>query len=88
MKVNFLCSNLIVETFLNHQMCFCRDSPSRLDREVLTAIKSAEVDPLKYPSIFKWKNTLKSFSDLDMQRLVNLSSVFFFLCIEMESSLC
>uniref|UniRef100_A0A3B3CHF7 Ankyrin repeat and LEM domain-containing protein 2 n=1 Tax=Oryzias melastigma TaxID=30732 RepID=A0A3B3CHF7_ORYME len=43
------------------------DSPSRLDREVLTAIKSVEVDPLKYPSIFKWKNTLKSFSDLDMQ---------------------
>uniref|UniRef100_A0A8C7XEH7 Ankyrin repeat and LEM domain-containing protein 2 n=1 Tax=Oryzias sinensis TaxID=183150 RepID=A0A8C7XEH7_9TELE len=43
------------------------DSPTKLDREVLTAIKSAELDPLKYPSIFKWKSTLKSFSDLDMQ---------------------
>ncbi|KAM9393133.1 ankyrin repeat and LEM domain-containing protein 2 [Pholidichthys leucotaenia] len=41
------------------------DSPTKLDREVLSAIESIDVD--KYPSIQKWKSTLKSFSASEMQ---------------------
>ncbi|XP_017270057.1 ankyrin repeat and LEM domain-containing protein 2 [Kryptolebias marmoratus] len=43
------------------------DSPTRLDREVLSAIEGTDVDPQKYPSIFKWKSTMKSYSPSDMQ---------------------
>lgn len=43
------------------------DSPSRLDREVLSAIESLDFDPQKYPSILKWKSTMKSYSASDMQ---------------------
>uniref|UniRef100_A0A8C2XMA0 Ankyrin repeat and LEM domain containing 2 n=1 Tax=Cyclopterus lumpus TaxID=8103 RepID=A0A8C2XMA0_CYCLU len=43
------------------------DSPSKLDREVLSAIESLDFDPQKYPSILKWKSTMKSYSASDMQ---------------------
>ncbi|CAJ1068417.1 ankyrin repeat and LEM domain-containing protein 2 [Xyrichtys novacula] len=43
------------------------DSPTKLDREVLSAIDSVDIDTQKYPSIHKWKSTIKSFSASDMQ---------------------
>ncbi|XDV21263.1 hypothetical protein PO909_026386 [Leuciscus waleckii] len=43
------------------------DSPSNLDREVLSALGVTDVDPLKYPSIHKWKSTIQAFSHLEMQ---------------------
>ncbi|XP_037337236.2 ankyrin repeat and LEM domain-containing protein 2 [Pungitius pungitius] len=42
------------------------DSPSRLDREVMSAIEGSDLDPVKYPSIHKWKSTMKSYSASDM----------------------
>lgn len=43
------------------------DSPSKLDREVMSAIDGVDVDPQKYPSIIKWKSTMTSYSASDMQ---------------------
>ncbi|XP_068422949.1 ankyrin repeat and LEM domain-containing protein 2 [Clinocottus analis] len=43
------------------------DSPSKLDREVLSAIEGLDFDPQKYPSLLKWKSTMKSYSASDMQ---------------------
>uniref|UniRef100_A0AAQ6A257 Ankyrin repeat and LEM domain-containing protein 2 n=1 Tax=Amphiprion ocellaris TaxID=80972 RepID=A0AAQ6A257_AMPOC len=43
------------------------DSPTKLDREVLSAIEAIDIDPQKYPSIHKWKSTMKSYSASDMQ---------------------
>ncbi|XP_062240610.1 ankyrin repeat and LEM domain-containing protein 2 [Platichthys flesus] len=43
------------------------DSPTKLDREVLSAIDGIDVDPLKYPSIHKWKSTMTSYSASDRQ---------------------
>ncbi|XP_050930998.1 ankyrin repeat and LEM domain-containing protein 2 isoform X1 [Lates calcarifer] len=43
------------------------DSPTKLDREVLSAIEGIDVDPQKYPSIHKWKSTMTSYSASDMQ---------------------
>lgn len=51
-------------------VCFYRDSPTKLDREVLSAIDDIDIDPQKFPSIQKWKSTMKSYSVSDMQRLV------------------
>lgn len=50
---------------------FFRDSPTKLDREVLSALKGIDVDPLKFPSIHKWKSTMKGYSTSDMQRSVH-----------------
>ncbi|KAF7687738.1 ankyrin repeat and LEM domain-containing protein 2 [Silurus meridionalis] len=43
------------------------DSPSRLDRDVYTAVGGVEIDPLKYPSIHKWKSTIESYTSAEMQ---------------------
>ncbi|XP_068166484.1 ankyrin repeat and LEM domain-containing protein 2 [Antennarius striatus] len=43
------------------------DSPTKLDREVLSAIEDIDIDPQKYPSILKWKSTIKTYSASDMQ---------------------
>lgn len=43
------------------------DSPTKLDREVLSAIEAIDIDPQKYPTIHKWKSTMKSYSASDMQ---------------------
>ncbi|XP_034548077.1 ankyrin repeat and LEM domain-containing protein 2 [Notolabrus celidotus] len=43
------------------------DSPTKLDREVLSAIEDVDIDTQKYPSIQKWKSTIKSFPASDMQ---------------------
>lgn len=43
------------------------DAPCRLDRDVFNALGAAQLDPLKYPSIHKWKNTIESYSNTEMQ---------------------
>uniref|UniRef100_A0A673HLC0 Ankyrin repeat and LEM domain-containing protein 2 n=1 Tax=Sinocyclocheilus rhinocerous TaxID=307959 RepID=A0A673HLC0_9TELE len=43
------------------------DSPTKLDREVLSALGGTDMDPLKYPSIDKWKSTIQAYSHLEMQ---------------------
>uniref|UniRef100_A0A8B9HBJ0 Golgin A3 n=1 Tax=Astyanax mexicanus TaxID=7994 RepID=A0A8B9HBJ0_ASTMX len=45
----------------------CRESPTKLDREVLAAVEGTEIDPEKYPTVHKWKSTIQSFSSSDMQ---------------------
>lgn len=54
---------------------FYSDSPTKLDRAVLSAIEGTDIDPQKYPSIHKWKSTVKSYSASDMQRLVSLAGI-------------
>ncbi|XP_055017249.1 ankyrin repeat and LEM domain-containing protein 2 isoform X2 [Boleophthalmus pectinirostris] len=44
------------------------NSPTKLDSQVLSAIEGLDIDPQKYPSIHKWKSTMKLFSTSDMQR--------------------
>ncbi|XP_076127237.1 ankyrin repeat and LEM domain-containing protein 2 [Alosa pseudoharengus] len=44
------------------------DSPTKLDRQVLSAVEAIDVDPLKYPSIYKWKSTMQTYSPTEMQR--------------------
>lgn len=57
-------------------MCFFyRDSPTKLDREVLSATEGVDIDPQKYPSIQKWRSTMKSYSTSDMQRLAGLAGI-------------
>uniref|UniRef100_A0A8D0CYU2 Ankyrin repeat and LEM domain containing 2 n=1 Tax=Sander lucioperca TaxID=283035 RepID=A0A8D0CYU2_SANLU len=51
------------------------DSPSKLDREVFSAIEGLDVDAQKYPSIHKWKSTMKAYSASDMQRLVGVAGI-------------
>ncbi|XP_056602066.1 ankyrin repeat and LEM domain-containing protein 2 isoform X2 [Triplophysa dalaica] len=43
------------------------DSPTKLDREVLLALGTTDVDPSKYPIIHKWKSTVQTYSQSDMQ---------------------
>uniref|UniRef100_UPI0037E74EA1 ankyrin repeat and LEM domain-containing protein 2 n=1 Tax=Semicossyphus pulcher TaxID=241346 RepID=UPI0037E74EA1 len=43
------------------------DSPTKLDREVMSAIEGVDLDAQKYPSIHKWKSTMRSYSVSDMQ---------------------
>ncbi|XP_030647331.1 ankyrin repeat and LEM domain-containing protein 2 [Chanos chanos] len=42
-------------------------SPTKLDREVLSALQAIDIDPLKYPSIHKWKSTVETYSASEMQ---------------------
>uniref|UniRef100_A0AAR2JHN0 Ankyrin repeat and LEM domain-containing protein 2 n=1 Tax=Pygocentrus nattereri TaxID=42514 RepID=A0AAR2JHN0_PYGNA len=43
------------------------DSPTKLDREVLSAVEGVEIDPLKFPSVHKWKSTIQSYSCSERQ---------------------
>ncbi|XP_041757240.1 ankyrin repeat and LEM domain-containing protein 2-like isoform X1 [Coregonus clupeaformis] len=43
------------------------DSPTKLDREVLSAIEAIDIDPSKFPSIQKWKSTMQTYTSSDMQ---------------------
>lgn len=43
------------------------DSPTKLDREVLLALGSTDVESLKYPSIHKWKSTVQTYTQSEMQ---------------------
>uniref|UniRef100_A0A672T328 Ankyrin repeat and LEM domain-containing protein 2 n=1 Tax=Sinocyclocheilus grahami TaxID=75366 RepID=A0A672T328_SINGR len=52
---------------LHSFLFFFRDSPTKLDREVLLALGGTDIDPLKYPSIDKWKSTIQAYSHLEMQ---------------------
>ncbi|CAG09696.1 unnamed protein product, partial [Tetraodon nigroviridis] len=42
-------------------------SPTKLDQEVLLAIEGVDIDPQMYPSIQKWKSTIKTYSPSDMK---------------------
>ncbi|KAM6112067.1 ankyrin repeat and LEM domain-containing protein 2 isoform 1-T1 [Pterocles gutturalis] len=43
------------------------EQPSKLDSDVLAAIEAAEIDPQKYPIIYKWKHVVQSYSSSDRQ---------------------
>ncbi|NXA39116.1 ANKL2 protein, partial [Eudromia elegans] len=43
------------------------EQPSKLDSDVLAAIEAAEIDPQKYPVIYKWKHAVESYSSSDRQ---------------------
>ncbi|XP_076854955.1 ankyrin repeat and LEM domain-containing protein 2 isoform X2 [Brachyhypopomus gauderio] len=43
------------------------ESPSRLDREVLAAIEGVDVDPLRFPNVHRWRNTVQSFSSVERE---------------------
>ncbi|KAG7489696.1 hypothetical protein JOB18_018143 [Solea senegalensis] len=43
------------------------ETPTKLDREVLSAVSGVDIDPQKFPSIHKWKSTMTSYSASDMQ---------------------
>lgn len=38
------------------------ESPTMLDREVLTAVEKVEIDPERYPCISKWRDTILAYS--------------------------
>ncbi|KFP81089.1 Ankyrin repeat and LEM domain-containing protein 2, partial [Acanthisitta chloris] len=44
-----------------------KEQPSKLDGDVLAAIEAAEIDPQKYPMIYKWKHMVQSYSSSDRQ---------------------
>ncbi|NXY84473.1 ANKL2 protein, partial [Alcedo cyanopectus] len=43
------------------------EQPSKLDGDVLAAIEAAEIDPQKYPLVYKWKHAVQSYSSSDRQ---------------------
>ncbi|NWI09411.1 ANKL2 protein, partial [Crypturellus soui] len=43
------------------------EQPSKLDGDVLAAIGAAEIDPQRYPAIYKWKHAVESYSSSDRQ---------------------
>nr|XP_009665005.1 PREDICTED: ankyrin repeat and LEM domain-containing protein 2 [Struthio camelus australis] len=43
------------------------EQPSKLDSDVLAAIEATEIDPQKYPVIYKWKHAVESYSSSDRQ---------------------
>ncbi|NWH63029.1 ANKL2 protein, partial [Geococcyx californianus] len=43
------------------------EQPSKLDSDVLAAIEAVELDPQKYPTIYKWKQAVQSYSSSDRQ---------------------
>uniref|UniRef100_A0A8C6TWR2 Ankyrin repeat and LEM domain-containing protein 2 n=1 Tax=Neogobius melanostomus TaxID=47308 RepID=A0A8C6TWR2_9GOBI len=58
---------LYVQLLYLYMFYHCRSSPTKLDSHVLSAIEGVDVDPQKYPSIHKWKSTIKLFSASDVQ---------------------
>uniref|UniRef100_A0A4W4F5E0 Ankyrin repeat and LEM domain-containing protein 2 n=1 Tax=Electrophorus electricus TaxID=8005 RepID=A0A4W4F5E0_ELEEL len=44
-----------------------RDSPSRLDHEVLAAIEGVDIDPLRFPSVHRWKSTVQTYSSVERE---------------------
>uniref|UniRef100_A0A8D0F186 Ankyrin repeat and LEM domain-containing protein 2 n=1 Tax=Strix occidentalis caurina TaxID=311401 RepID=A0A8D0F186_STROC len=53
----------------NSKMLFLLgEQPSKLDSDVLAAIEAVEIDPQKYPIIYKWKHAVQSYSSSDRQR--------------------
>ncbi|XP_042523187.1 ankyrin repeat and LEM domain-containing protein 2 isoform X1 [Dipodomys spectabilis] len=43
------------------------DEPSKLDRDVLAALESADVDPGLYPAVHRWKSAVLGYSPSDRQ---------------------
>uniref|UniRef100_A0A4W4F7V7 Ankyrin repeat and LEM domain-containing protein 2 n=1 Tax=Electrophorus electricus TaxID=8005 RepID=A0A4W4F7V7_ELEEL len=43
------------------------DSPSRLDHEVLAAIEGVDIDPLRFPSVHRWKSTVQTYSSVERE---------------------
>ncbi|KFP35007.1 Ankyrin repeat and LEM domain-containing protein 2, partial [Chlamydotis macqueenii] len=43
------------------------EQPSKLDSDVLAAIEAVEIDPQKYPIVYKWKHAVQSYSSSDRQ---------------------
>ncbi|NXX20345.1 ANKL2 protein, partial [Podargus strigoides] len=43
------------------------EQPSKLDGDVLAAIEAAEIDPQKYPVVYRWKHAVQSYSSSDRQ---------------------
>ncbi|NXP47522.1 ANKL2 protein, partial [Heliornis fulica] len=43
------------------------EQPSKLDSDVLAAIEAVELDPQKYPVVYKWKHMVQSYSSSDRQ---------------------
>ncbi|NXP21258.1 ANKL2 protein, partial [Scytalopus superciliaris] len=43
------------------------EQPSKLDSDVLAAVGAAEIDPQKYPMVYKWKHAVQSYSSSDRQ---------------------
>ncbi|NXG78436.1 ANKL2 protein, partial [Baryphthengus martii] len=49
------------------QLFLLGEQPSKLDSDVLAAIEAVEIDPQKYPIIYKWKHAVQSYSSSDRQ---------------------
>ncbi|XP_077099948.1 ankyrin repeat and LEM domain-containing protein 2 [Siphateles boraxobius] len=43
------------------------DSPSKLDSEVLLALRDVEIDPLEQPNVTRWRNRILSYSSSETQ---------------------
>lgn len=43
------------------------ERPSKLDSDVLAAIEAVQIDPQKYPAIYRWKHEVQSYSSADRQ---------------------
>nr|XP_056715359.1 ankyrin repeat and LEM domain-containing protein 2 [Euleptes europaea] len=43
------------------------EKPSKLDNDVLTALHGVEIDPQRYPTIYKWTISIQSYSPSDRQ---------------------
>ncbi|KAM7051648.1 ankyrin repeat and LEM domain-containing protein 2 isoform 2-T2 [Molossus nigricans] len=43
------------------------EEPSKLDRDVLTALDGADVDPQRYPAVCRWKSAVLSYPSSDRQ---------------------
>ncbi|NXG04931.1 ANKL2 protein, partial [Sakesphorus luctuosus] len=51
----------------NSKLFLLGEQPSKLDSDVLAALGAAEIDPQKYPMIYKWKHAVQSYSSSDRQ---------------------
>ncbi|XP_062487495.1 ankyrin repeat and LEM domain-containing protein 2 isoform X2 [Pezoporus occidentalis] len=51
----------------NSKIFLFGEQPSKLDSDVLAAIEGVEVDPQKYPTVYKWKHAVQSYSSSDRQ---------------------
>ncbi|KAI6076288.1 Ankyrin repeat and LEM domain-containing protein 2 [Aix galericulata] len=51
----------------NKKLFLLGEQPSKLDSDVLAAIEAEQIDPQKYPLIYKWKHAVQSYSSSDRQ---------------------
>ncbi|OXB64027.1 hypothetical protein ASZ78_013453 [Callipepla squamata] len=43
------------------------ERPSKLDSDVLAAVEAVQIDPQKYPAVYRWKHEVQSYSSSDRQ---------------------